>query len=195
MSRDSRVGTRATGLPGPDLTPPPTAPASGRLDGLRAITRRIATADDLPTVLQSITSALVEHTGADLARVALYLADEECDVCRALGAVGARSAGGVRRLHHVASAGEEFEVAGPDHIIPLTIPTLPGKIALERRPWLSNDLQRELPVDLPPENRAALLQLGYVAIGGYPLDFRGELLGVHQYVAPLSPRVSATRAA
>jgi transcriptional regulator with GAF, ATPase, and Fis domain len=85
---------------------------------------------------------------------------------------------GQKCLHICASAGLVTEVDGSDHRFPLRIPSVPGRVALERRPFLSNDLMRDVPGDIPAEQRAFLLQLGIVAVGAYPLIFRGELLGV-----------------
>ncbi|HKG91702.1 MAG TPA: sigma 54-interacting transcriptional regulator [Gemmatimonadaceae bacterium] len=156
----------------------PSGP-SARLEMLRRVTRSLAAAPDLSVVLGSITSALVEHAGAALARVALYLGDDECDICRTRGPVGTHRSEGAKCLHHLApSSGIVMDPAGPDHLLPLTIPSLPGRVARERRPWFSNDLMRDVAGDLTPEEIARLLELGFVSIGGYPLEFRGELLGV-----------------
>jgi transcriptional regulator with GAF, ATPase, and Fis domain len=170
--------------------PRPPSSASAHLETLRRITRDMASARELPVLLGSITSALVEHTGCDVARVALYLSDEECDICRAHGPVWELKSEGAKCLHHAASAGAPFDVAGPMHLIPLTIPSLPGKVALERRPWLNNDLMGDLPSGISVEERGRLLELGYVAVGAYPLDFRGELLGVLGMLSrrPFEPR-------
>jgi GAF domain-containing protein len=158
-------------------TPRPGSSTTARLETLRRVTRDMTSAQELHTLLGSITSALVEHAHAAVARVALYQSDEECDICRTRGPTGMLKSGGARCLHHAATAGEEFDVAGPYHLIPLTVPSLPGKVARERRPWLTNDLLRELP-EVTAEEQAALRERGIVALGAYPLEFRGELLGV-----------------
>ena len=71
----------------------------------------MASAQELPLLLGSITSALVEHTNADRARVALYLSDDECDICRTHGPVWMFKSEGAKCLHHVASAGVETNTA------------------------------------------------------------------------------------
>jgi hypothetical protein len=50
---------------------------------LRRVTRQLTVTRDRRAVLESITSALVEHTGAVISRVFLYLTDDECEACRA----------------------------------------------------------------------------------------------------------------
>ena len=163
----------------PALASPAPTSARERLETLRLVTRSIAATQDLATVLSSIVTALVRHAGAAVARVFLYLDDERCPVCRAHGGhAGAEPSGGARCLHICASAGVLTEIAGPDHLIPLTIPSLPGKVALERKPFLTNDLLGELGQQIPPEQRAAFTQAGLTGAGAFPLDYRGELLGV-----------------
>src|SRR5262245_51729915 len=115
------------------------------LDMLRAVTRHMAATQDLSAVLGSITSALVEHAGAALARVFLYLSDEECETCRTLGPVGVLPSRGERCLHLSACAGVMADIAGPDHLLPLRLPVTPARVALERRPFLSDDLFRDAP--------------------------------------------------
>jgi transcriptional regulator with GAF, ATPase, and Fis domain len=173
--------------------PPTRASERAHLETLRRVTRDMASARELPALLGSITSALVEHAGATIARIALYLSDDDCDICRVHGPTGVLKSEGAKCLHHVASAGAIPDVAGPDHLLPLHVPSLPGKVALERRPWLSNDLMRDLgdlPPDLFPVHRTRMQELGIVAVGAHPLDFRGELLGVIGMLSrkPFEPR-------
>src|SRR5215208_1039412 len=97
-------------------TPRPRPAASAHLEMLRRVTRNMATAQELPVLLGSITSALVEHTDAAVAR----------------GAPGALRSEGEKCLHHAATSGDPFDIAGFYHRIPLTVPSLAGKVALER---------------------------------------------------------------
>jgi formate hydrogenlyase transcriptional activator len=175
----------------PAFTPP--APSSPRehLEMLRRVTRSIAATQDLQVLLGSIVTALVQHAGAAVARVFLYLDDDRCAVCRAHGGhAGAQQSGGAKCLHVCASAGVLTETAGPDHLFPLTTPSVPAKVALERKPFLSNDLMQDVGHEIAPELRAALSAAGITAAGAYPLDFRGELLGVIGMLSrrPFEPR-------
>ena len=52
--------------------------ADERLEMLRRITRQMATAEDLETVLRSITTSLAQHGDAILARIFLLVTDREC---------------------------------------------------------------------------------------------------------------------
>ena len=49
---------------------------------LRGITRQMATAENMETVLRSIVDALVERGQAVLARIFLLIPDTECPICR-----------------------------------------------------------------------------------------------------------------
>src|SRR5262249_41729717 len=80
-------------------------PTESRQETLRRITREVATTDDLPAMLQSIVTALVEHTGVLFSRIWLVQSDEQCDLCRTQGPVGEMRSGGQRALHLMASAG------------------------------------------------------------------------------------------
>jgi formate hydrogenlyase transcriptional activator len=165
---------------------PPTAPQSsshGHLEMMRRVTRGMAAVQELPAVLSSIASALVEHTGAVVARVFLYRADEECETCRARGPAAAESAGGERCLHLSASAGAVPDTVAAAHRIPLSYPAPPAQAARERRPLYFNDLATQAGDD--PAMWRVFQQLGAVAAGAHPLEFRGELLGV---IGMLSPR-------
>jgi formate hydrogenlyase transcriptional activator len=150
--------------------------APDRLDMMRRITRGMTVTSDLRAVLDSITSALVEHAGAAVCRVFLYQTDAECEVCRARGPVGTLRDGSERHLHLASSAGAMPDVASYDHVIPIDYPAPPAQAARTRRPWLSNELLRDASDD--PTMRQIFARLGVVAAGALPLEFRGELLGV-----------------
>ena len=176
---------------------PPTVPADAPqslrgddVDMLRRITRELAATHNLSVVLNSITTALVEHAGAALSRVFLYLSDEECDICRTHGAVFTMKSEGKKCLHLAASAGLFNGAAVPDHLIPMTFNTLPVKVARERRAFMSNDVLRELADEIPAANREMLAQMGVVAAGAFPLEYRGELVGVLGMLSrkPFEPR-------
>src|SRR5262245_49846609 len=75
----TRLGDLALG-PVPITTPVGVRP---HLDMLRRVTRDMATTDDLSALLGSIAQGLVEHAGATVARVFLYVAEDECPICQA----------------------------------------------------------------------------------------------------------------
>jgi len=157
----------------------PPAGTSPHLDMLRRVTRHIAVTPNRQAVLASIVSALVEHTGAVMARVFLYLSDDECETCRTLSPAGATGSHGEKCLHLCASAGVLTDVTGADHLIPLRAAAPPARVARERRPFLTNDLLRDAGDDgATAELRRRYVEVGVVAAGAYPLDFRGELIGV-----------------
>src|SRR4051812_17163559 len=75
------------------------------LEMSRRVTRDMAVTSELPVLLQSIASALADHTGASFVRVFLYQTDRECDICRGEGA-GEAAGEGMKRLHLHADAGD-----------------------------------------------------------------------------------------
>jgi formate hydrogenlyase transcriptional activator len=187
----------AYSLPAPPTpeTPPtgvpiPVAPATA-LEALRHVARGIAATQELPVVLDSIVTTLVERAGAAIARVFLLLDDAECEICRAHGGhAGAMRPDGGRHLHVCASAGLITEVAGPDHVFPAHLPSVPGKVLREGRPYLTNDLLTDVGEEITPEQRVGLTRMGIRAAGAIPLVFRGEQLGVIGMLSrePFDPR-------
>jgi len=157
------------------------------LEMLRRVTRDMAVTSDLSTLLDSIATALVEHTGALVVRVFLFQTEAECDVCRVHGPGGVARGAGVPRglptekaLHLRASAGELADIFGPDHLLPMSAPAPPSKVARERTPFLTNSLLRDAAtqVHVTPELLRRYEDAGVVAAAARPLEFRGELMGV-----------------
>ena len=146
------------------------------LEMLRRVTRDMAVTSELPVLLDSIASALAEHTGAVFVRVFLYQTDEECDVCRAR--VGAGGGDGVKRLHLRADRGDLQGILQDQHALPIDSPAPPGKVARERKPFLTNDLLAAVKGRVPDELFKFYEEIGVVAAGARPLEFRGELMGV-----------------
>jgi formate hydrogenlyase transcriptional activator len=146
------------------------------LEMLRRVTRDMAVTSELPVLLDSIASALAEHTGAVFVRVFLYQTDEECDVCRAR--VGAGGGEGVKRLHLRADRGDLQGILQDQHALPIDSPAPPGKVARERKPFLTNDLLAAVKGGVPEELFKFYEEIGVVAAGARPLEFRGELMGV-----------------
>ena len=148
------------------------------LDMLRRVTRDMAVTSELSVLLNSIASALAEHTGASFVRVFLYQSDDECDVCRARGSRDGVSRQDVKRLHLHADAGDLRGSFSDHHALPLDSPAAPSKVARERKPFLTNDLARDFRGSLPPEILQFYEDNGVNAVGARPLEFRGELMGV-----------------
>ena len=153
---------------------------NAHLEMLRRVTRDMAVTSDLTVLLNSIASAIVEHTGAVMARVFLFQTEEECDVCRAQGSSGSGGREGEKHLHLRADAGTAGNILGPDHLLSIDAPVPPSKVARERRPFLTNDLLRDATgqVQVLPDLLRRYKDLGIVAAGARPLEFRGELMGV-----------------
>jgi hypothetical protein len=83
---------------------------TARLGVLRGVTCHMATADNVETVLRSITTALVEHADATVAHIFLYLRDDECPVCSKAAASRQQVVDGPPALHLLAGAGVPFGV-------------------------------------------------------------------------------------
>ena len=149
------------------------------LEMLRRVTRDMAVTPELPVLLNSIAAALAEHTGASFVRVFLYQTDEECDVCRARGdGAGGAAAPGEKRLHLRADAGELQGILQDQHALSIESASPPGKVARERKPFLTNDLLAAVRGQVPPELLKFYEEIGVVAAGARPLEFRAELMGV-----------------
>jgi GAF domain-containing protein len=145
---------------------------------LRRVTRDMAVTPELPVLLNSIASALAEHTGAVFVRVFLWQRDDECDVCRARSeGVGALPPG-MKSRHLHADAGDMRGVFHDHHKLPLEAPAPPSKDARERKPLLTNELLRDARGQVPPELLRFYEENGIVAADARPLEFRGELMGI-----------------
>jgi len=157
---------------------------------LRRVTRDMAVTSELPVLLNSIATSLAEHTGAAFVRVFLYMADEECPTCRARGATDSEAGKGVNRLHLLADAGELSGAFAADHAMPLDAPNPPARVARERKPFLTNDLLRDVRPFVAPELLQFYQDQGMVAAGARPLEFRGELMGVMGMISrrPFDPQ-------
>jgi len=150
---------------------------NAHLETLRQVTRDIAVTAELPVLLNSIATALAEHTGSSFVRVFLYQTDDECDVCRARGANDGVTSG-VKRLHLHADAGDMRGAFGDHHALALEEQSPPTKVARERKPFLTNDLIAAVRGRVSPELVDFYEKAGVVAAGARPLEFRGELMGV-----------------
>jgi formate hydrogenlyase transcriptional activator len=161
-----------------------TAGGSARtpLEMLRGVTRHVATAESLEVVLQSIAVALVEQADAANARIFLALTGGECPVCRAQAPGAAGRPPNERALHCVASAG----LTDPEHI-PHRVSfdsELPPAVQWRRRdPVLIDDWRQFEHVGVAPGTREIWREMGINSAAGYPLEFRGEQLGLIGFLA------------
>jgi transcriptional regulator with GAF, ATPase, and Fis domain len=135
----------------------PAAPADRELDPLERVTEQMASTLDLDEVLGAITGGLVEDLGAALAR--LWLLDAATSE--------------PRELRLTASAGLSSRLDGAHARVRVGALKI-GQIAAERRAVCLNGL-----ADDPRITEKAWAQRnGLASFAGYPLLFRGELLGV-----------------
>ena len=143
----------------------------------------MAVTSELPRLLNSIARSIAEHTGAAMVRVFLFQTDEECDACRGKSTPGGTTNGGgtsEKHLHLRADSTSIGDIFGVDHLLPLAAGAPPALVARTRRPFLTNDLLRD--IAKMPDVSATLVELyrknGIIAAGACPLEFRGELMGV-----------------
>jgi formate hydrogenlyase transcriptional activator len=153
-----------------------------RLEMLRGITRQMATAEDLETVLQSIASALVERGGALLSRIFLLMGDLDCRLCRERIEAGTQTLTRERVLHMMAAGGV---ASNTDlfHRVPLDSELPAALMVRMRRPYVFENWRTTQEFKTDPLIMALWDSLGVVGIAGYPLEVQGELLGTISYLA------------
>ncbi|MFN8651807.1 MAG: sigma 54-interacting transcriptional regulator [Gemmatimonadales bacterium] len=145
-------------------------------DMLRAITRNMASTQDLSAVLASVVNALVEQSGMVTSRIWLLQDDGECDFCLKEGPVGLAQSYGARALHLAANAGMvKFE--REHHIMPVDFPSPPARVISTREAIRLNGFLDHPSTQLPPDVVAVLRKAGAQAAAAYPLIYHGELLG------------------
>jgi PAS domain S-box-containing protein len=133
-----------------DLQARRTQHAAFRVDVSMALTERAS----LPAVLQRCTEAMVHHLHAAFARIWTLSPGEEFLVLQA-------------------SAGKYTHLNGSHARISLGTLKI-GRIALERRPYLINDV----PNDAQISDRAWARSEGMVSFAGYPLLVEDQVVGV-----------------
>jgi len=151
------------------------------LEMLRGVTRRVATAESLEVVLQSIAAALVEQADATNARIFLALTDAECPMCHSRGAGGGGPAY-ERALHCVASAGHTDEEGIP-HRVPLNSELPPAIQWRLREPVLIDEWGQFERFKVDPATLQMWRAMGISSAAGYSLEFRGEQLGTIGFLA------------
>jgi formate hydrogenlyase transcriptional activator len=183
MNPESRIDPQAPAAQMPPAFARPAIDVAPRLDTLRAVTRHMATADHLDTVLHSIVSGLVERADGLFSRLFLYLDDHECDICRERIDAGAQVASDQRALHLLATAGPSRNPNGPRHRVPLDGPRLASEVMRTGTPLHLPDVRSDERAMRDPVISELVRERGAVGMAGYPLDFRGERLGVVGYVS------------
>jgi formate hydrogenlyase transcriptional activator len=159
-----------------------TGPARTPLEMLRAVIRHVATADSLEVVLQSIAAAMVEQADAANARIFLALTGGECPVCRSQKPPAAGQPPDERALHCVASAGLTDEEHIP-HRVPFDSDLPPAVQWRLRDPVLIDDWGRFEDFGVSPGTLEIWREMGIKSAAGYPLEFRGEQLGLIGFLA------------
>ena len=149
-------------------TPPLPSPQRSR-DILGRITLQMVSSLDLTLVLTTITQGLVDELEAAFARIWLLGPGDLCAECHK----AADCANRVRCLHLEASAGLYTNLNGEYRRIPLGALKI-GKIAQGSGAIFTNDALGD---DRLP-NKPWIKENGLRSFAGYPLVFRGELLGV-----------------
>ena len=155
---------------------------TARLDVLRGVTRHMATADNMETVLRSITTALVEHADATVAHIFLYLRDDECPVCSKAAASRQQVVDGPPALHLLAGAGVPFGVGEPVHRISWDVQAPSADLIRARTAVMIQNVTEDPRWDQEPEMRTALRELGIKGLVCLPLDSRGVPVGAMGYL-------------
>ena len=152
------------------------------IDVLRGVTRHMATAEDMETVLASITTAIVEHAEAAVAHIFLYLHDDECPVCRPGAIAATRPPDAHRALHLLAAAGVPFGVGEPVHRIPWDASSASAALIRTPVPVMIQDVADDARWDVEPAMRQLLRGLGIKGLVCLPLAVRGEPVGAMGYL-------------
>ncbi|MDX2122518.1 MAG: sigma 54-interacting transcriptional regulator, partial [Gemmatimonadota bacterium] len=160
----------------------PSGSARTPLEMLRGVTRHVATAESLEVVLQSIAAALVEQADATNARIFLALTGDECPVCRAQDPGTAGRSLQERALHCVASAGLTDQEQLP-HRVPFDSELPPAVQWRLRDPVLIDDWHQFEQFGVAAHTMDIWREMGITCAAGYPLEFRGEPLGLTGFLA------------
>jgi Nif-specific regulatory protein len=137
--------------------PPPLDDVAARASALDRVALRITSTLDVEDVLDAVTSGLVEELDVALARV--WLADAGED--------------GEKALYLRASSGLSRRLDGAYRRVPIGALKI-GQIAATEEPVWTNDVGRDPRIADPAWAAANDL----VSFAGWPMTFRGELLGV-----------------
>ena len=141
----------------------------GLLDALREIAAGITASHDVDEILASVTRGLVDTAGMSLARIWLLQRDADCAMC-STNAVAQKEE---RALHLRSSAGLHTNIEGGYHRVAVGERKI-GQIAASGEALCTNDLAEDPRI----VDKAWVDANGLRGFAGYPLVFRGELLGV-----------------
>jgi formate hydrogenlyase transcriptional activator len=182
--RSAGISPRLSSFESP-CTPPTAARGDylvprGPLDVLRNVSRQMVACSDTHLVFDSLVRALVDHAGCATASAWMYITEAECEVCQRLGPTGVLRSGDAPSLHLCATAaaditGPAVEIDGPFHQRPLGF-GLAGYVAETREALHVLNVAAD-PRTNDPRLQRFLAEHELVSFAGYPLVFRGELLG------------------
>jgi len=147
----------------------PPSPSENTQQILERITLQMASSLDLQLVLTTITQGLIEELDAAFSRIWLLGPGDRCGDCFKAASCTNRD----HCLHLMASAGLSPNLNGEYRRVPLGTMKI-GKIAQEAIAICTNDVMED---DRIP-NKQWLNDNGLRSFAGYPLVFRGDLLGV-----------------
>ena len=151
------------------VNPYPPAPHSATTSTLERITLQITSTFDLGEILTAITQGFVDDMGAAFARIWLLGPGDLCAECFKASDCANRE----QCLHLKASAGMYTRINGEYRRVPLGALKV-GRIAQGWGPVSTNDVMNDERIP----NKQWLGETGLKSFAGYPLIFRGELLGV-----------------
>ena len=155
----------------PSKKSPPGHPGDGPVSSpvLERIALEMATSLDVEEVLATITKGVIDELDAAFVRIWLIGPGDLCADCHKAAACRDRA----RCLHLRASAGISTNLDGEFRRVPLGGLKI-GRIAQGWGPMSTNDVRGD---DRLP-NKRWLEANALRAFAGYPLEYRGELLGV-----------------
>ena len=181
MHAEPRVGAESAGLTPTSNTRSEDQLTADHLESLRVITRKMATAEDLQSVLRSIITAIVEGGDAVQTRIFLILEDHDCAICRPRIESGELKAQPGRALHMMASGG----VVSMDHMfhrIPLDSDLPTAKLVRAGRAVHFEDWRVMAHLITDPRVAPVWTEMGVVGVAGYPLEVHGEQIGAIGYL-------------
>jgi formate hydrogenlyase transcriptional activator len=157
--------------------------ADPNLSILRGITRQMATAERLETVLEAIVSAIGDHDQALLVRIFLLMEDHECSICRPRVEAGEQKPSTEPTLHLVAERSNSPSTSGVFHLVPVSSRLPAAEMVRNRRSFLMENWRNVDHFANDPRIAPLWTALGVEGIAGYPLEVQGEILGSIGYLA------------
>ena len=185
MSAEIRATPESAGA-GMGLRPP--APGDGlfadpNLSILRGITRQMATAERLETVLEAIVSAIGDHDQALVVRIFLLMEDQDCAICRPRIETGEQKPSTEPTLHLMAERSNSPSTSGVFHLVPVSSRLPAAEMVRNRSSFLMEDWRKVDHFVDDPRIAPLWTALGVKGVAGYPLEVQGEILGSIGYLA------------